>query len=181
MAWEAGQPVRHELVDGQVHAMGGGTAAHDRIANALRVELSNRLRGKPCRPHGPDMKVQTGSGNARYPDALIDCGAYDPDALHAQRPVAVFEVLSRSTGWLDQTLKLRDYDATACIIYYALVSQDEPRVLLYARGDNGRLDIRDAVLLGGLDAAIDLPLVGLSVPLAALHGDSQMGATANPQ
>ncbi len=139
VAWEAIQPARHELVDGQVYAMGGGTAAHDRIANALRVELTVRLRGTRCRPHGPDMKVQTGTGNGRYPDALIDCGPYVPEALQARQPVAVFEVLSRSTAWIDQSKKLRDYDATASTRHYVLISQDEPRVMAYVRNDDGRL------------------------------------------
>ena len=117
--WEARQPIRYELVDGQVHAMGGGTAEHDTIGNNLRGELHTQLRGKPCRPHGPDLKVRAGGHvvgldprNGRYPDALIDCGPRVPGALYAQEPVAVFEVLSKSTGWIDQSLKLRDYDAT---------------------------------------------------------------------
>jgi hypothetical protein len=29
------------------------------------------------------VKVATGNGNARYPDALIDCGSRNPDALFA--------------------------------------------------------------------------------------------------
>lgn len=169
VAWEVAQPVRHELVDGQVHAMGGGTAAHDRIANALRVALAMRLRDGPCRPHGPDMKVQTGTGNGRYPDALIDCGPYRPEAFQAQEPVAVFEVLSRSTAWVDQGKKLRDYDATPGIKHYVLVSQDEPRVMVYTRNENGRLDIRDATLLEAVNTTLELPGAGISIPLAAIY------------
>ena len=95
--WEARQPIRHELVDDHVHAMGGRTAEHDIIGNYLRGELRTRMRGNPCRPHGPDLKVRAGN-DGRYPDALIDCGPRVPGALHAQTPVAVFEVLSESTG-----------------------------------------------------------------------------------
>ena len=92
VAWQATQPNRHELVDGEVHAMGGGTAAHDRIANTLRFAPTARLpQGAACRLHGPDMMPRTGTGNARYPDALIDCGPCVPEALQAQEPVAVFE------------------------------------------------------------------------------------------
>ena len=178
VAWEATQPVRHELIDGQLYAMGGGTAAHDRIANALRVELTVRLRGGPCRPHGPDMKVQTGTGNGRYPDALIDCGPYVPEAMQASQPVAAFEVLSRSTAWIDQGKKLRDYDATATILYYVLISQDEPRVMAYTRNDAGRLDVRDAILLEDVDAILELPRVGVSLPLAAVYGGLGMAGTA---
>ena len=47
VAWEADQPVRYELVDDKDYAMGGGTAAHDRIANALWVELPLKLRHSP--------------------------------------------------------------------------------------------------------------------------------------
>jgi Uma2 family endonuclease len=172
VTWEADQPGRYELIDGQVYAMGGGTAAHDRLANALRVEMSLQFRGGRNRPHGPDMKVQTGTGNGRYPDALIDCGPYVPDAVQAQQPVAVFEVLSRSTAWIDQGKKLRDYDATPGIEYYALVSQDEPRVMVYARNDLGRLDIRDAILLEDVGAILTLPKVNLSVPLSAIYGEA---------
>ena len=170
VAWEADQPVRYELVDDKDYAMGGGTAAHDRIANALWVELPLKLRHRPCRPHGPDMKVQTGTGNGRYPDALIDCGAYVPDAYQAQAPVAVFEVLSRSTAWIDPGKQLRDYDATPGIKYYVLISQDEPRAMLYTRNDNGRLDIRDAILLEDAGASLSLPALGLSIPLEAIYG-----------
>ena len=48
--WEADQPARYELVDGQVYATGGGTADHDTIGNNLRSMLLTQLRGKPCRP-----------------------------------------------------------------------------------------------------------------------------------
>jgi Uma2 family endonuclease len=61
LEWEADQPIRYELVDGQVHAMGGGTAEHDTIGNNLRAALHAQIRGKPCRPHGPDLKVRARS------------------------------------------------------------------------------------------------------------------------
>ena len=134
LAWEHRQPVRYELVDGQGHAMGGGTADHDTIGNNLRAELRARLRGTLCRAHGPDLKVRAGE-DGRYPDALIDCGPRIPGTLQAHDPVAVFEVLSKRTAWIDQTLKLRDYDAVAGILTYVLISQDEPRVLVYQRDE----------------------------------------------
>ncbi len=106
--WKARQQLRHEFVDGAPRAMTGGTAAHDMVANRLRAALAGALAGRPCRVHGPDMKVATGNGNARYPDALIDCGRFAPSAVLAGEPVAVFEVLSRSTAPFDQSFKLRD-------------------------------------------------------------------------
>jgi Uma2 family endonuclease len=52
LVWEGRQPIRYELVDGQVYAMGGGTAEHDTIGNNLRAALHTQMRGKPCRVHG---------------------------------------------------------------------------------------------------------------------------------
>jgi Uma2 family endonuclease len=166
--WEARQPIRYELVDGQVHAMGGGTAEHDTIGNNLRAALHTQLRGKPCRPHGPDLKVRAGR-DGRYPDALIDCGPRVSGALYAQEPVAGFEVLSKSTGWIDQSLKLRDYDATPSIRTYVLISQDEPRTMVYTRDGNGRLGIQSAVLLEDADASIEIRELGLALPFSALY------------
>jgi Uma2 family endonuclease len=177
--WEARQPIRYELVDGQVYAMGGGTAEHDTIGNNLRGELRTQMRGQPCRPHGPDLKVRAGK-DGRYPDALIDCGPRVPGALHAQEPVVVFEVLSKSTGWIDQTLKLRDYDATPTIRTYALISQDERRAMVYTRDASGRLAIQNAVLLEGADASIEIPDLGLALPFTVLYEGIEFDSDAAP-
>jgi Uma2 family endonuclease len=166
--WEASQPIRYELVDGQVHAMGGGTAEHDTIGNNLRAALHAQLRGKPCRSHGPDLKVRAGQ-DGRYPDALIDCGKRRPGALLAQEPVAVFEVLSRRTGWIDQSLDLRDYNTTPTIQYYVLISRDEPRAMVTTRDEDGRFGVRRAVLLEGADACVEIPAFGVAVPFAVLY------------
>lgn len=175
VAWETQQEGRHEFVDGRVYAMGGGTAAHDVIANTLRRELDRSLERHRCRAHGPDMRIHTATGNGRYPDALIDCGRFVADALDAQEPTVVFEVLSRSTAWIDQGQKLRDYSATRSIYQYVLISQDEPRVMVYLRGESGRLDIEDAFLLEGLDAVLDLPSLGVSIPLSAIYARVDFG------
>jgi Uma2 family endonuclease len=166
--WEAHQPTRYELVDGQVQAMGGGTAEHDIISNNLRAALHAHMRGKPCRVHGPDLKVRAGR-DGRYPDVLIDCGPLVPGSLYARQPVAVFEVLSKSTGWIDQSLKLRDYDATETIRYYVLISQDEMRALLYTRDEAGRLGVQNAVVLEGANALIEIQEFGLALPFAAVY------------
>jgi Uma2 family endonuclease len=166
--WEALQPIRYELVDGQVRAMGGGTAEHDTIGNNLRAALHARMRGKACRSHGPDLKVRAGK-DGRYPDALIDCGARVPGALHAQHPVAVFEVLAKSTGCIDQSLKLRDYDATPSIRTYVRISHDELRVMVYTRDTDGRLGIQSAVLLEGLEASVEIAELGLALSFRELY------------
>jgi len=166
--WEAKQPLRYELVDGQVYAMVGGTSDHDTIGNNLRSELWTALRGTKCRVQGPELKIRAG-GNVRYPDALIDCGPRVPGSVQAQEPSAVFEVLSKSTAWIDQSLKLRDYDATVSIRTYVLIGQDEPRALIYTRDESGHLGPTGGALLEGMGASIDIPAFGLSIPFPAIY------------
>ncbi|HYZ23187.1 MAG TPA: Uma2 family endonuclease [Rhodopila sp.] len=166
--WESRQPIRHELIDGQVYAMTGGTAAHDTIGNNLRFLLRTHLHGNPCRPQGPDFKIKAGP-NGRYPDAFIDCGPFDPNALVAAEPVAVFEVLSKTTEWFDLALKLRDYDAVPSIRFYAVISQDKPRIIVYTRDENHRLGPQTIHLTEGLDAAIELPDFNITLPVSALY------------
>ncbi len=50
-------------------------------------------------------------------------------SLHAQEPVTMFEALSKSTAWIDQSPKLPDYDATPTIRTYVPISLDEQRAL----------------------------------------------------
>jgi Uma2 family endonuclease len=174
LAWEAGQPSRCELVDGQVYAMVGGTAAHDIIGNNLRSELRAALSGHKCRVQGPDLKVKAGR-DVRYPDALIDCGPLVPGPVHAQEPTAVFEVLSKSTAWIDQSLKLRAYDATPSIRYYMLINQDEPRVMIYPRDEGGALGPSGLVLLEGMLSSVELPGYGISIPFSAIYEGLEFG------
>lgn len=175
LAWEATQPVKFELVDGEVRAMTGGTREHDTICNNLRAMLHERLRGKPCRLQGPDLKVRTETGNGRYPDALIDCGRREFGELQAKEPVVVFEVLSRSTSWIDLNEKFDDYDATPTIRYYVLIFQDQMRVMAYGRDDQGQFNRRRAAVLREPGESLSIPGLELSLPLAVLYEDVDFG------
>lgn len=167
LAWEASQPARYELVDGAPRLMTGGSQAHALIGGNIVAGLNPGLRGSPCRPTGSDLRVVTGNGNVRYPDALIDCGPFRPDSHDASEPVAVFEVLSRSTAWIDLYAKLRDYDATPSILLYAVVAQDEPHVAVWRRDPSGRLAVTAA--LTGRESVLELELPAAALRLADIY------------
>lgn len=171
MHWEAQQSTRHEFVAGWIVAMTGGTSAHDSICNNLRASLVNRLRGNACRPHGPDMMVRTSRDNGRYPDALIDCGKKPSGATQASEPVAIFEVLSRGTLWIDQNSKFDDYDATPSVALYALIQQGSIQVVVYRRASDGTFDRRNAEVLTALDQHIRVDQPEMTIPLSELYED----------
>ncbi len=69
--------------------------------------------------------------------------------------------LSTSAAWIDQTLKLRHYEAVASIRSYVLISQD----------GTGRFGANTALLIEGLAASITLPEPSITLPLALLYED----------
>ena len=64
LAWEALQELRYEFDGFGPVAMAGGTAEHDRITINLAASLVTRLRGKPCRPCGANLKVEVWAASA---------------------------------------------------------------------------------------------------------------------
>jgi Uma2 family endonuclease len=172
LEWERQQPDRYEFVGGQPRAMGGGSDIHDGIAGNIRAFLKFRLKGSPCRVSGPDLKILTGLGTGRYPDALINCAPRKDDI--AENPVVVFEVLSGSTRAIDLGDKFDEYDATPAILQYILVEQDEPRVKVYRR--EGAALVLDHVYTRLEDALV--LTVGVSLSLAEIYDDIEFDPNA---
>jgi Uma2 family endonuclease len=72
LAWEMRQEVKYEFDGCAPVAMVGVTVGHSVIQGNVLVALSERLRGKPCQPHGSKLKIQV-VGRIRYPDAFVIC------------------------------------------------------------------------------------------------------------
>ncbi|MGA3401612.1 MAG: Uma2 family endonuclease, partial [Acetobacteraceae bacterium] len=132
LAWEERQELRYEFDGLQPVAMTGGTFAHDQITFNLRKALDARLRGKPCRPAGPNVKILT-PGKARYPDGFVTCTPIKSDATVIDDPVVVFEVVSEDTARTDRIEKLREYQAVASIQRYVILEQKTIAATVFER------------------------------------------------
>ena len=164
LAWEEGQEFKHEFDGFGIVAMTGGTIAHGAIQGNLLTALNTRLRGKPCRPFGPDTQVR-GAGSIRCPDAFVVCPPI-PRTPPVEDPVVIFEILSPSTAVIDQFVKNREYEATPSVQRYVMLAQDRIAATVFARESGdwvGRLLAEDAML--------DMPEIGIAVPLAELYAD----------
>jgi Uma2 family endonuclease len=174
LAWEERQELRYEF-DGFVPvAMTGGTIAHDQITFDLRTALATRLTGKPCRPLGPNVKI-IADGRARYPDAIIVCQPVSPTATVVGDPVIVFEVLSEGSSQTDLIDKNRDYRATPSIQRYVVLQQTHQAAIVFVRRKEGWL----SEIISGDDASLDLPEVGIAVPLREVYANA--GPADGPQ
>lgn len=123
---------KHEYMDGQVYAMSGAHANHNRLSLNLATALTNHLKGKPCQPFASDMKVKVGR-NYFYPDVLVDCS--DVDGYFTETPTLIVEVLSKSTRRMDETTKRLIYLQIPSLLEYVLVEQDIVRIEVARRSE----------------------------------------------
>lgn len=164
LAWEEKQELRWEFDGLQPVAMVGGTSAHDVVDMNLIAALVARLRGKPCRPYGPSMKVSVGHGKHRYPDASVTCTPLAPRDNLLTEPVVLFEVLSEITQHTNKTEKLIEYRAIPTMRRYVMLEQDQVLATVIARTDTGwSLDMLRA------GETLALPEIGIEVPMDELY------------
>jgi Uma2 family endonuclease len=163
--WEKRQGVRYELVDGVPRMLTGGTRAHDLVSLNVFSALRQRARGGPCQAQGSNLKVVIPTGNVRYPDALLDCGPRHNDDLFATEPTLIFEVLSDSTGYFDQTQKLEEYQSVETVEAIVFLAQDKARGRIWRRAD-GAWASED---VEGLDFSFALPRLSAPMQMAEFY------------
>ena len=123
LAGEKIADIKHEYIDGEVFAMAGASASHNRISLNVARKFGNHLEGKPCQPYISDMKVKVGT-KYFYPDVLVDCSGLNDDSHVTQSPTLIVEVLSKSTRRTDETIKRIAYTQINTLLEYVLIEQD---------------------------------------------------------
>jgi Uma2 family endonuclease len=166
LEWGQHQALRYELVDGIPYAMAGAKRRHDRIVMNLHAALVDHLRGHRCVAFSSDTAVRIPSGNICRPDAGVDCGQFEDDALAADAPYLVVEVLSPTTRNLDMFQKLEEYKTVASIAHILFIDPDVAEAIHWFRTEGeewryGRVE--------GLDSTVRLPEIGCSLRLGALY------------
>src|SRR6202035_1836428 len=91
------------------------TQLHDRIVANAHGVLYNLTRGRTCRNFTAGIAVRIPAGNIRRPDAGIDRGITDDDAMTAGAPLLVLEVLSLSTREFEMFGKLEEYKTVSTL------------------------------------------------------------------
>ena len=114
---------KHEYIDGEVFAMAGASASHNRISLNVARKFGNHLEDKPCQPYMSDMKVKVGT-KYFYPDVLVECSGLADDSHVTEKPTLIVEVLSKSTRRMDETTKRIAYTQIDSLLEYVLIEQD---------------------------------------------------------
>lgn len=165
---ELSSPIKHEYIGGVVYAMAGARNAHNTIKDNTHVAVALRLRGRRCRAHGSDTKVRIELPTQirfYYPDVHVTCEHNPPSDSFQDKPVVIFEVLSRSTRRIDQGEKKDAYLAVPSLALYAMIEQESAAVIAFRRTADGfSREVYD-----GLAAVLPLKEIGIDLPLAEIY------------
>jgi Uma2 family endonuclease len=169
LAFEAKSDTRHQLIDGQIYDMAGGTIEHDIITGNVFARLHAQLRGKGCTAYTANMLVQT-AAQLFYPDVTVICGDSTLVKRHGidvlLNPTVMIEVLSVSTRHVDQVVKLRAYGASSSVRQVVLIEQDQPGIEVYTWDDER---VRTSVYITDIDAVLELTAIGCTLALRDVY------------
>jgi Uma2 family endonuclease len=152
IAWALEQPEgRFELDNGTVVAMAPERASHATVKGNAFVALRHALgeRGLMCQAFPDGMSVRIDDRTVYEPDALVRCGPQLPgDAIAANDPLILVEVVSPSSRGVDRGAKLASYFLLPSVRHYLIVDTDKRVVIHNHRGEEGRIEVQ--VLHDGL-------------------------------
>ena len=183
LAYERASEIRHEFWRGELFAMAGASEGHNLASGNLFVAVQLALRDKPCRAYTHDMRVFASQSRAYvYPDIVVACPPIefkDEKRDTLLNPQVVVEVLSPSTESYDRGKKFDLYRQSESLRQYVLIAQDEPRVMSYIRQSDGVAWLLTP--LAGLNAVLDFPTLGLSVPLSEIYRNVEFPPPLTPE
>jgi len=131
---ESSSEIKHELIDGDIYAMAGASANHERIAGNIYAEFRQHLKNNPCEPFSSNMKVQI-RDNFYYPDVLVDCHFDESQLYYTQTPILIVEVISKSTRKMDEQFKRLAYLNIPTLQEYVIIEQDFVDIAVYRKSE----------------------------------------------
>jgi hypothetical protein len=171
---EGRSEVKHEYLAGMVYVMAGASEAHNVIAMNLYTALGNRLCGKICQPFGSDMKLKlhplrddtySTTPTSTIPTRCLPVmrptratdGASVPPCLSRLCPRRLAESTSGRNAWPTSSLRASTP--------YVRIEQDGAEVAVDRRVSG----VWEVERLAGLNAVIELPKIGVELPVAELY------------
>ncbi|MDX1521377.1 MAG: Uma2 family endonuclease [Anaerolineae bacterium] len=170
LALEAEAEYRSEYYQGEIFAMTGGSANHNRIAKNFLIELEVAFGEKPCEAFINDMRLLVKpKGLYTYPDVMVICGNIEfvegrDDTV--TNPVVIIEVLSKSTEGYDRGVKFELYRALTSLQDYILIDQAKIHVEHFHKLDDGRWVLQE---FNSLENSLPIKTIEVSIPLKRIY------------
>ena len=165
LEWEERQELRYEFDGVEPSAMTGGTATHCRYPAQPRDRRSETA----CAASRANfMEATSRFRSAKTAAATRTEWSFVPPSRRTpprfRDPVVIFEVLSPSTAAKDRIVKAREYQATPSVKRYVMLEQDRIGATVHVRAQDGW-----SVLVLKDDDTLDMPEIGLAIPLAEFY------------
>ena len=160
---------KSEYYQGEIFAMAGGSANHNRIARNVCVALSNALGSRPCEVFISDMRLLVErKGLYTYPDVMVVCGQLEfvegrTDTI--TNPTVIVEVLSASTEAYDRGKKFEFYRTIETFEEYVFIDQERVQLEYFHRLDDKQWmlmalnDLTETVTLQSIEVEIPLDII----------------------
>jgi len=169
LAWVQGRGERHELDEGRVVMMTGGSRGHGLIIRRLAAALERRLDGNRWAVITSDFAVDVGPKTIRYPDLIVDVAGGALKDLTATAPTLIAEVISPSSVADDLGDKAAQYLRLPGLSAYLVLSQDEVKAWVWLRGAAGFP--AGPQVLSGEDEDIRIETLNVALPLVEIYAD----------
>jgi Uma2 family endonuclease len=176
--FEETSPVKHEYVAGEVYAMPGATARHDRIATNVLVRLSLVARSGPCEVFSDSMRVQIARDRYYYPDVTVVCTPVAELDTFVRSPCVVVEVTSLSTARIDRGEKLDAYRSIASLETYLIIDHRRRRVEHHSRDAHSGEWRREEILGEG---RVRVPCLDVDLTLDEIYERVELPSVSEPE
>ncbi|PWB81044.1 MAG: Uma2 family endonuclease [Methylocystaceae bacterium] len=161
-----------ELIGGRVvRMMVGARWEHNYIIQNLSNGLRERLRakGSPCRTLIESFRLRDKPNeSSMLPDVIVHCRPLEPGAASLPDPTVLVEVMSEGSKARDRFEKWAVYQKLPSLRHYVLVERDRAHIETFDKIGEVWAGVR---ILDGLAAELDLPAIGVGVPLAEIYRD----------
>ena len=166
-----------ELIDGEPVLNAAPSRLHQAIVKNVLFALTLLEREVSATWEVlPGLGVRVSETNRPEPDVIIlpRTGAtLDLQGRDRSDALVAFEVLSPSTEDRDLRWKRAAYTSLASLTHYVVIAQDSVEVVVFARG-SGFAEQR----LRSLDDSLELPELGISLPLAEIYRGTGPGSSS---
>jgi Uma2 family endonuclease len=145
---------KHEYYKGEIFAMSGAKVPHNVISVNLLVALSNKLKGKRCKPYNSDQRIHIEANTLfTYPDISIICEevvTLNNDDYNVLNPTVIIEVLSPSTKNYDRGEKFKLYRDIPALKEYILVDSESIHVEVFRLNDTHHWELEEFNVISDL-------------------------------
>ena len=162
-----------ELIEGRIVVQDSPTDWHQVIANnigaILRAECI-RVRASWTPLPGIGLQLPSAPHSLPEPDVMVKEHALT-GARNTDDGLVLFEIHSESNRPKDKRWKRENYPSVPNCQHFVTLEQDQPLVIRYDRADGWQ-----GTRLERLDGALDLPALGVSLPLQAIYWRTPVAA-----